>query len=71
VASGEKQFSDLTEVQTVTGKVGESPQARTLRLHLTLFRPTGTVAAEQVMDWHNNRQSVGALGWKSTSAQSE
>lgn len=71
LASGEEQFSDLTEVQTVTGKVGKSPQARTLRLHLTLFRPTGTVAAEEVMDWHTKPQSVGALSRRSTSAPSQ
>jgi len=59
LASGEKQFGDLSGVQTVSGKVGEQPEAKALKLRLTLLRPTGAVAAEKLMDWHAG-QSVGA-----------
>ena len=58
LASGEKQFVDLSGVQTVSENVGDQPAAKALRLHLMLLRPTGTVAAEKSMDWHS-AQSLG------------
>jgi beta-glucuronidase len=51
LASGKQQFADLSSAQTVSEKVGSQPDAKTLRLHLTLLRPGGTVAAERILDW--------------------
>ncbi len=61
LASGEKQFPDLNDVQTVSGDVGNQAGAKALKLHLALLRPTGTVAAEKSLDWHASGQSVGAV----------
>jgi hypothetical protein len=71
LASGEQQFADLSSVQTVSGKVGPQPDARTLKLHLTLLRPGGTVAAERTVDWHFNavaRQPPGQVEGVETQA---
>jgi beta-glucuronidase len=51
LGSGEQQFADLESVQTVTGSVGPQPGAKLLKLHLTLLRPGGAVAAESSVDW--------------------
>lgn len=54
LASGEQQFPNLSNTQTVSGKVGPQPDAKVLKLHLTLLRPGGTVASEKVLDWKFN-----------------
>jgi hypothetical protein len=59
LAHGEKQFADLSNVQTVSGDVGNQSGAMALKLHLTLLRPTGSVAAEKSVDWHVGGQAVG------------
>ncbi len=69
LASGEKQFADLSNVQTVSGDVGNQSGAKALKLHLTLLRPTGAVAAEKLMDWHASGQSVGAVVGTTVPAQ--
>jgi hypothetical protein len=61
LARGEKQFADLNEIQTVLGSVGNRSAAKKLKLHLTLLRPTGAVAAEKSLDWHAGEQSAGAV----------
>jgi hypothetical protein len=62
LARGEQQFASLSSVQTVAGHVGSQPDAKTLKLHLTLLRPEGTIAAERSVDWNFNavaRQPAG------------
>jgi beta-glucuronidase len=59
LTSGEKQFANMSNAQTVSGNVGNQSAAKALKLHLTLLRPTGAVAAEKFMDWHSE-QAVGA-----------
>jgi beta-glucuronidase len=54
LASGEQQLADLESVQTVTGNIGPQPDAKILKLHLTLLRPGGSVAAESSVDWDVN-----------------
>jgi beta-glucuronidase len=64
LGSGEQQFASLSSVQTVTGHVGSQPDAKTLKLHLTLLRPEGTIAAERSVDWNFNavaRQPAGKV----------
>jgi hypothetical protein len=51
LASGEQQFAELNSAQTVSGNVGPQPDAKMLKLHLTLLRPGGMVAAESSVDW--------------------
>jgi beta-glucuronidase len=67
LASGEKQLADLSDVQTVSENVGDQSSAKALKLHLTLLRPTGAVAAEKFMDWHAG-QSMGASAGATVSA---
>jgi hypothetical protein len=62
LASGEKRFPELGDVQTVSVEVGSQPAATELKLHLTLLRPTGDIAAEKSLDWHAAGQSAGAVG---------
>jgi hypothetical protein len=54
LASGEQQFADLRTAQSVSGKVGPQPNAKELKLHFTLLRPEGTLAAERSVDWRLN-----------------
>jgi hypothetical protein len=61
LASGEKKFPELSDVQTVSVEVGNQPAATTLKLHLTLLRPTGEIAAEKSLDWHSAGQSASAV----------
>ena len=51
LASGEQTFADLSSVQTIQGHVGPQPDANLLKLHLTLLRPGGSIAAERSVDW--------------------
>jgi hypothetical protein len=67
LASGEKQLADLSDVQTVSENVGDQSAAKALKLHLTLLRPTGAVAAEKMMDWHSG-QAIGAVVGTTASA---
>jgi hypothetical protein len=61
LTSGEKQFSDLSDAQAMSVDVGEhSTGAKSLKLHLALLRPTGSVAAEKSLDWHLGTQAVEA-----------
>lgn len=60
LTSGEQQFADLKGIQTVSGDVGNQSSAKAIKLHLTLLRPTGTVAAERSLDWHGG-PTVGAV----------
>ena len=62
LASGEKKFPELSDVQTVSVEVGNQPAATALKLHLTLLRPTGDVAAEKSLNWHLGGQSASAVG---------
>lgn len=57
IASGAQQLPDLADSHTVVGKVQPLAQTGGLRLHLTLFGPTGSIAAENSVDWH--RSEVG------------
>jgi beta-glucuronidase len=68
LASGEKQFVNLSDAEVLSGEVGSQPAAKGLKLHLTLLRPTGAVAAEKIMDWHP-RESLGAGGGTGIPAQ--
>ena len=68
LASGEKQFVNLSDAEVLSGEVGSQPAAKGLKLHLTLLRPTGAVAAEKMMDWHP-RESFGAGGGTGMPAQ--
>jgi endo-1,4-beta-mannosidase len=52
VASGGQQFDNLNSQQTVSGNVSAQPDAKMLKLHLTLLRPGGTIAAEKSVDWN-------------------
>ncbi len=61
LASGEKEFAELRDVQTVSDNVGNQPGATALKLHLTLLRPTGSVAAVKSLDWHAGGQSIGTV----------
>jgi hypothetical protein len=61
LANGEKQFGDMRDTQTVSGNVGDQSTAKALKLHLTLLRPTGAVAAEKFIDWHS-QQAIGTAG---------
>ena len=54
LASGERQFADLNSAQTVSANVGAQPGAKTLKLHVTLLRPGGAIAAESSVDWNLN-----------------
>jgi len=54
LAGGEQVFTDLNSVQTVSGNTGPQPDAKILKLHLTLLRPSGTIAAESSVDWDIN-----------------
>jgi hypothetical protein len=42
--------------------VGIQPAATSLKLHLTLLRPTGDIAAEKSLDWHAAGQAASAVG---------
>jgi hypothetical protein len=71
LGSGEHLFADLSNVQTVSGNVGPQPDARTLKLHLTLLRPGGTIAAERSLGWDLNavaRQPSGEVEGDATQA---
>jgi hypothetical protein len=57
LAVGEQQVADLSDAQTVSGSVGPHPEAEMLKLHLTLLRPGGTIAAETSVDWGVNAVS--------------
>jgi beta-glucuronidase len=61
LASGEKKFPELSDVQTVSVEVGHQAAAA-LKLRLLLLRPTGDVAAEKFLDWHASSQSAEAAG---------
>jgi hypothetical protein len=62
LASGEKKFPELSDAETVSVEVGNQPAATALKLHLTLLRPTGDIAAEKSLDWHAAGQSASAVG---------
>jgi hypothetical protein len=51
LASGGQQFSDLKTAQVIFGDIEPLPNAKMLKLHLTLLRPESTVAAETSLDW--------------------
>jgi len=51
LASGEQQLADLSSARTIAGNVGPQPDAKILKLHLTLLRPGGMMAAESSLDW--------------------
>jgi beta-glucuronidase len=61
LASGEKQFADISTAQTVSGNVGDQSAAKALKLHLILFRPTGAVATEKFMDWQVEQSADSAV----------
>jgi beta-glucuronidase len=54
VASGAQALTDLVSAQTIEGKVQPLAQTAGLRLHLVLLSPTGSVAAENRVDWHSS-----------------
>lgn len=54
LASGERQFADLNSAQAVSASVGSQPGATVLKLHVTLLRPGGAIAAESSLDWNVN-----------------
>ena len=58
IASGAEPIPDLTQAQTVAGKLQPRAQTGALRLHLTLLNPSGLVTAENNVDWH--RSEVGS-----------
>ncbi len=51
LAGGEQELADLSSTRIVSGDVGPQPEAKILRLHLTLLRPGGAIAAESFLDW--------------------
>ena len=61
LASGEKQFGDLSQTQTVSGNAGASSAVGSLKLHLTLVRPTGDVAAEKFSEWRAGEAKSGGV----------
>jgi len=54
LASGERPIADLSNLQTISGNIGPQPDAKILKLHVTLLRPGGTIAAESSADWNFN-----------------
>ena len=58
LARGERRFADLSDTQTVSGKVEGVADAHKLQLHLLLVRPTGEVAAEKTLDWNASGQQA-------------
>jgi len=54
LAGGEKDLPEIGAPQTLEANWPTSP-SRSLKLTLRLFRPTGFVAAEQVLDWWEPR----------------
>ena len=50
LASGEERLAEFDSVQRLTGKVPGPLEARATRLVVTLFRPTGAVAAERTLE---------------------
>jgi hypothetical protein len=54
LASGEQAVPELNAAQTISGKVGAAPEAKILKLHVTLLRPGGMIAAESSADWDIN-----------------
>jgi beta-galactosidase/beta-glucuronidase len=58
IASGAQPLPDLASLQTVVGKLQPLAQTGSLRLHLTLLSPMGSIAAEKNVDWH--RSEVGS-----------
>jgi len=64
LVSGEQPLADLNSVRTVSEHVDSQPDAKILKLHLTLLRPEGTIAAESAVDWDVNavtQQPAGRL----------
>lgn len=51
LASGEQPLADLSGARTVSAKVGPQSDVKALKLHLTLLRPGGMVAAQSSLDW--------------------
>jgi beta-glucuronidase len=56
LASGEQQLADLSSARTFSGNVGALPDAgiKVLKLHLTLLRPGGMIAAESSLNWDSD-----------------
>jgi beta-glucuronidase len=51
LASGGQQFSELRVAQVTGGSIEPLPNAKMLKLHLTLLRPESSIAAETSVDW--------------------
>ena len=51
LASGEQAVPEVNAAQTISGKMGAVPEATFLKLHVTLLRPGGIIAAESSVDW--------------------
>jgi beta-glucuronidase len=58
VARGAQALPDLANLQMVAGKLQPRADTSALRLHLTLLSPTGSIAAEDDVDWR--RHEVGS-----------
>jgi beta-galactosidase/beta-glucuronidase len=58
LARGEDSLADLATARAVPGKVQGQVDTHKLRLHLTLVRPTGEIAAEKILDWNTSDQEA-------------
>jgi hypothetical protein len=57
LASGEQQLAELGSARSVSAKVDPQADAKILKLHLTLLRPGGMIAAESSLDWDRDTAS--------------
>ena len=58
LAQGEHGLADESAAQTVSGRTGVAADVHELRLHLSLVRPTGEVAAEKDLEWSAGGQQA-------------
>jgi hypothetical protein len=54
ITRGAQALPDLANVRTIAERLQPLAQTSALRLHLTLLTPTGSIAAENSVDWHRS-----------------
>ena len=55
IASGSQSMPDLSQAQTIVGKLQPLAETAGLRLHLTLVSPIGLIATENSVDWNRSQ----------------
>ena len=58
ISRGESGLTDLSSIQSVSGRVKGTADIRKLELHLALVRPTGEIAAEKSLVWNASGQQA-------------